>query len=166
MAKDAAGYDDLPSAARAALRGIKAIDGEQAGAILKDPSGKYYATTPITSAQHDHFDFGVGVQKGWSLAGIYHTHPGNDDAGQYFSPDDLNVAHQLNVPSYIRFLKDDSIRSYTPGKTATSRMQYDGSPFGLKVARGDPVPDPPPQSPAPTATVPVNNINPLSASTK
>ena len=169
VGKDAKSYDSVQEAARATLRGIKGKDlQEHAGVILKDPSGKYYATDPTLSAEHDQFSLKVQLQNGWSVAGVYHTHPGQDEFGQYFSPNDINVANQLKVPSYIRFLKDDSIRSYTPGQTVTRRMDYPGSAFGVKVAKGDPVADPPapPTSTAAISTVPVNNINPLSASSK
>lgn len=160
-------YDSVQEAARATLRGIKGKDlQEHAGVILKDPSGKYYATDPTVSAIHDQFALKVQLQKGWSIAGVYHTHPGADQLGQYFSPNDLNVANQLKVPSYIRFLKDDSIRSYTPGQTSTRRIDYPGSPFGLHVAKGDPVADPPPPTAPVTAgtqTVPTNNVLPVSS---
>src|SRR5690348_12532991 len=93
VAAGAASYNDVTSAARAALKGIKGHEGqEHAGVILKDPNGKFYATDPILSSAHDQFDLSVPLQKGWSIAGIYHTHPGNDQFGQYFSPNDINVA--------------------------------------------------------------------------
>jgi hypothetical protein len=116
--------------------------GEQAGVILQSPDGKYYSTTPIASADHNHFGMRVQLQKGWKISGIYHTHPGNDDLGQYFSTNDLAVAESLKVPSYIRFQSDGSVRKYTPGQTKTRMMSVSSERFGMRVARGDNLPAP------------------------
>jgi len=78
------------------------------------------------------------------LSAIYHTHPGSDVNGQYFSPNDIAIAKQLAVPSYVQFLKDGSVRSYTAGKTQTQSLSTDGSRFAMtRVAHGDPLILPP-----------------------
>jgi hypothetical protein len=113
--------------------------GEQSGVIMQGPDGKYYNTDPI-STNHDHFGMRVQIPHGWKIAGVYHTHPGDDDLGQYFSTNDLAVSESLKVPSYIRFQKDGSVRRYTPGQTKTQTMAHAGDRFGMRVAKGDDVP--------------------------
>jgi len=133
-------YDDIDASIRAVYGGLQPDEiHEHAGVILQDPNGKYYYTKPITSSKHDAFEVHAGLQKGWKLAGIYHTHPGKDKDGQVFSPDDLNVAAQLKVPSFVRFA-DGSIRQYQAGKTPTQQWAQPGTHMTSKVARGEDLP--------------------------
>lgn len=141
VASDSQGLDDMDSAAHGVLGGLTQDAGEQAGVILKSPDGKFHTSGPVTSA-HDNFGLRIQMQKGWQLAGIYHTHPGEDELGQYFSPQDLQTAAALKVPSYVRFQKDGSVRKYVPGQTQTQQMAQVGNKFGMKVATGDAVPAP------------------------
>lgn len=116
--------------------------GEQAAVIFQRPDGSHVYSTIAPQTDHDSFALRAQMPKGYKLSGIVHAHPGQDDQGQVFSPNDLNVANQLKVPSYIRFLKDNSIRKYTPGKTATQDYRMDGQVKSLKtwqVAKGDPL---------------------------
>src|SRR5690348_13524728 len=84
--KGAKGLDSAEAAAIAALNSLPNIKaGEHAGVVLKGPDGKYYATDPVMTAQED-FQLHVPLQKGWSIAGIFHNHPGGDGLAQYFSP--------------------------------------------------------------------------------
>lgn len=133
------GQGDLDTSAWSVLHGVGDADQESAGLIMQHPNGQYFYTAPIPSQQHDHFALRAAVQKGWKIAGIYHTHPGNDADGQLFSPDDLQMATQLKVPSYIKFMKDGAIRKYIPGQTASENMPAPGNKFPRKVAPGDPV---------------------------
>ena len=129
------GHEDIDGSAEHALSGVANPEQEQAGVILRSPEGKYFYTSPTTSPHHDSFEIRVMLQKGWQIAGIYHSHPGKDDDGQVFSPQDLQVAQQLNVPSYIKFMKDGAVRKYIPGETPTQNRP-DGK-FQRKVASGD-----------------------------
>ena len=170
----AKGLDSAKDAAIAALNALPHIKaGEHAGVILKGPDGKYYATAPIMTAQDD-FQLHVPIQKGWSMAGIYHNHPGSDGLAQYFSPGDIQMADKLKVPSYIRFSADNVIRGYMPGQTKLDvRLpNEDGDPMdAARVTRGEQVyPIVQPTAPvvaAPrvgTLTVPTNDINAAVAS--
>lgn len=142
VATDAVGVTDLDGSAHGVLGTLTNDNhGEQAGVIMQAPDGKYYNTSPIAS-NHDHFGLRVQLQQGWKIAGVYHTHPGNDDLGQYFSPNDIAVAESLKVPSYVRFQKDGSVRKYVPGQTTTQTMNQAGNRFGMRVSRGDDVPLP------------------------
>ena len=80
---------------------------------------------------------GVQLARGYSLAAVVHDHPGDDSFGQVFSPQDLTVAKALKIPSYVRFLKTGELRSFTPGKTATRKMQLPGQRSWVEVADGD-----------------------------
>lgn len=134
-------YPDAQHAAVAALYALntKRAADEQAGVVLLSPDGKYYDTSPV-SAQEDHFALRLKLEKGWSIAGIFHTHPGDDDRAGYFSPGDLEIANRLKVPSYIKFAKDGSIRSYTPGRTKTTRIGERGSTDYVDASYGDSIP--------------------------
>lgn len=117
---------------------------EQSAALFKRADGKYMYSAPVTNEDHDNFGMRVQLPKGVTLAGVVHSHLGQDDLGQYFSPNDINIANQLKIPSYIRFMRDDSVRRYTPGQTSTAYLRG----YGTHVAKGDelelpsaPVPD-------------------------
>lgn len=135
--------------------------GEHAGVIFQRPDGKYVYST-VTPQSGDTFSLKASVPSGYKLAGIVHSHPGDDDDAGYFSPTDVDVANQLKLPSYIRFLKDDSMRKFVPGVTKTQRIGGFGSQI---VAQGDPISSPPPPS-TPTQTIPTNNVPPFLASSK
>lgn len=164
-------YDDLDDAATAFATKIRQPKGdsgnEQGGVIFRRPDGKYQLSAP-TSGMHDAMEFAARFPQGYSIAALVHSHPTTMESGQYFSPRDIAVAKQLNVPSYIQFDKDDAIRRYTPGKTVVFQQGDVGGPGFAQATRGDPVlgqvPITAQRVQAPTATVPVNNINPLSAS--
>jgi hypothetical protein len=136
-------FDSLDQAAHEASRDFgKQPKVEQSVALFAHPDGKYTYSASVTNADHDNFGMRVQLPKGTTLAGIVHSHPGTDDLGQYFSANDINVANQLKVPSYIRFLRDDSIRRYTPGQTSTTNLRG----YGTHVAVGDPLTLPSPST--------------------
>lgn len=141
-------YDTTDAAAHA-LANLFAQGGnnETAGLLYKTPSGKFVYSTSLPGTA-DHFELHAGVPKGHSIAGIVHTHPTDDPASQVFSQNDIDVAGQLKVPSYVRFLHDNSTRKYTPGVTKAERTAVSGSIAGQKTARGDDVPAPLPPAPA------------------
>lgn len=122
---------------------------EQSAALFARPDGKFTYSAAVTNSDHDNFGMRVQLPKGTTLAGIVHSHPGSDDLGQYFSSNDIDVANQLKVPSYIRFLRDDSIRRYTPGQTSTTNLRG----LGTHVATGDALNLPSPQAVANPATL-------------
>lgn len=126
--------DELDSSAGKALSGITGpAQTEQAGVLFQRPDGKYGRSTTIASTQHDHFKLRAQVPQGHKIAGIFHTHLGSDRNAQFFSPDDIEMANQLKVPSYIRFA-DGSVRKYVPGKTIIGTNWYTDPPKGDAVA--------------------------------
>lgn len=125
--------DELDSSAGKALSGIASpAKVEQAGVLFQRPDGKYGRSTTIASTQHDHFKLSAQVPQGHKIAGIFHTHLGSDRNAQFFSPDDIEMANQLKVPSYIRFA-DGSVRKYVPGKTVIGTNWYTNPPRGDAV---------------------------------
>lgn len=109
---------------------------EQAAVIIRRPDGSYAYSTVAPQTDHDKFALRALLQKGYTMAGIVHSHPGTDAMGQVFSPQDLGTADQMKVPSFVRF-SDGSIRKYVPGVTHTQPYQVSGNRFGIKSAQGD-----------------------------
>ncbi len=134
-------YPNVDAAVAAAVKafadGRDKDTGEKAAVVVKMPDGSFAYSSPVSQEQHDAFALRAQLTNGQSLAAIVHTHPGEDDLGQVFSPRDLDVARQLNVPSYVQFRKDGALRRYTPGKTQTTMMKTYGG--AQRVATGDPV---------------------------
>jgi hypothetical protein len=127
-----------PDGAAAAVSKMFAnLPGEQSAACILRPDGTYGYSTISPQQEESHFEMRVALPKDHKLACVIHSHPGNDQDGQYFSSDDIDVANKLNVPSFIRFNRDDSIRRYTPGQTKTTSIPMSGHPFGVKAAVGD-----------------------------
>lgn len=132
---------DIDTAVTEAIkRSGKIAENEQSGVIFKNADGQYAYSIPLTSARQDDFALRAQVQKGHTLAAIWHSHPGEDDLSRYFSPQDLAMADKLKLPSYIRFNQDGAVRRYMPGKSAVTRINKGTGQFdSVKVSRGDPV---------------------------
>lgn len=129
-------FDNLDQAAHEVCAGFdKKSKVEQSAALFKRADGKYAYSAPVTNEDHDNFGMRVQLPKGVMLAGVVHSHLGTDELGQYFSPNDISIAHQLNVPSYICFARDNSVRRYTPGQTSTFNLRG----YGTHVSKGDPL---------------------------
>lgn len=122
--------------ALAALHPLADHDGchEQAGVILAEPDGSFRATAPVTGDE-SHFTLRVLIRSDEHVAAIYHTHPlcGETKTDAFFSPNDVEVADTLKVPSFIWVAYDASLREYMPGKSAlTSAPKLRG-----RIATGD-----------------------------
>lgn len=129
--------DSADAAAQAAFARLQAGPQEQAGVLYRNANGKYAYSIPTTQKSEYDFALKASPQKGQSLAGIFHTHPGDDEFGHVFSENDIKTAQQLKLPSYVQFLKDGAIRSFTPGQTQTRSMPHPGSRVPYQVADGD-----------------------------
>jgi Domain of unknown function (DUF4329) len=138
---------------------------ERAGMLYAGSDGKYKYSTTITGS-HDNFALAATIPPGYKLAGIVHAHPGKDEDGQMFSPDDVQVANRLNLPSYVRFLNSGDTRKYVPGKTETKDFYPRGASYPSKAAVGDPLelPQPSTTPPAtPTTNTPAPSSPPVTA---
>lgn len=100
---------------------------ELGGAIFQNPQGQYCYSIPVGGTEAGHFQLRAQSTPALKLAGIYHTHPAGGGEDSSFSPDDVNMANQLKLTSYIKALKDGTVKRYDPGVTPTqaagSRLQ-------------------------------------------
>lgn len=99
---------------------------EQARVIVRTAEGGYYAT-PVSRQQEGSFRLHVLLRPGETLAAILHTHPGTgviwDRSGE-FSPDDVDTATRLRIPSYVFFAKLQQVRVFVPGYGERLVTQY------------------------------------------
>lgn len=99
-------YDSIEDAAAAALARMQKLPDfdkkEYLGVIYQDEkSGKYRFTEPTGGKDSKKVKGTFAVPKG-SLRAIVHNHPGAaKDANARFSEDDVRMAKQLGVPSFI-----------------------------------------------------------------
>ena len=131
---------DLEATALAALLRVpKGGRSEHAGVLYKDANGNYCYSTSAPG-DPDSFNISAAIPEGTSLAGTYHNHPqgaAGDGDSRMFSPNDVSVAKNLGVPSFIRADRDGGVRSFTPGKTGTSTSRRAGMIY--ETSAGDPI---------------------------
>lgn len=138
VAPDAVAYSSVDEAAVAALAMAVPLSTrfEYGGAILKC-SGAYYFTEPVTSRRNARVEFDTRIGAGCSLAAIYHTHPEGERSSR-FSRGDMNVAHELGVPSFIGVIADSSVRRYDPrsmaGAANVGRLKNEAAHSGVLIA--------------------------------
>jgi Domain of unknown function (DUF4329) len=150
--------DDADTSAYKTLKGISDTGNEQAGVIFAHANGKFAASNTVTTKDHDNFGLRAHTPDGAKIAGIFHNHLGhNEDAANVFSPRDVAVANQLNVPSYVLF-PDGSVRKYVPGKTKTRSLSAGHMDDGI-VAFGDAVNQPQTISVNSAPTANVSDVN-------
>lgn len=128
---------DLKQQMVAALMNVPRAPQEKAGILYKTEDGQYCWTLPVTTSQ-DRFDIKAKMPPNATLAGIYHTHSVDGTKGvnkldAQFSPEDVHVADQLKVPSYIKVLRNDRILGYTPGVTESQGKGGNKSSLGDDV---------------------------------
>lgn len=107
---------------------------EWAGGVFQNGQGQYQYTVPQAGSE-SHFDLKLSVPKEDKLSALYHTHPKYDANGQdvgqksdeMFSPNDVQVADQLKVPSFIWTGYDGKNREYVPGQTPTKDVYVPGN---------------------------------------
>lgn len=112
----------VPSKDAAALTALERLPYDQreySGAIYKNDKGEYCYSVPVPGS-NDNFQFRTDKTGGMQFDGIYHTHPGRDEP-EKFSPNDVNVADQLNRTSYIRANETGEVKRYDPGISPTSK---------------------------------------------
>lgn len=129
---------DKDQTAVSALNNIAATNREEGGAIFQNEKGEYCYSIPVGSGQAGKFTLRARSTPEQKLVGIYHTHPegGLDGQDQNFSSDDVEMADQLKMASYIKALKDGTIKKYEPGVTPTKRFKGGGR-LAQKVSDGN-----------------------------
>lgn len=88
---------------------------ETGGAIYQNPQGQYCYSIPVGGKQAEHFQLRAQSTPEQRVVGVYHTHPGGGgDTAAQFSPDDVNMANQLKMQSYIKALQSGVVKRYDP----------------------------------------------------
>lgn len=98
---------------------------EHAGVIMSEADGSYFAS-PAVTGKDDTFTLHIKIYAGQHVAAIYHTHPGctHSDESKFFSPQDIDMANALHVPSYIAVLTNGQVLRYTPGSDHRERTTH------------------------------------------
>ncbi len=105
---------------------------ERAGVIIQNAAGEYRATDPI-KGRDDSFELHVRMVRGEYIVALYHTHPACTfpEKSTVFSPQDVDTAQRLNVPSYIGVMTDKTVRVFDP---AVDKIQ--SAPHDLRTTYG------------------------------
>ena len=90
----------------------------------KDDLNAFYFTEPATNGSPDEFAITCELPSGSKLVGLYHTHPRGSELG--ISTNDIDVAKKLKVISFVAFIDQEKIMSFTPGKTRVRSRIADG----------------------------------------
>jgi hypothetical protein len=93
---------------------------ETGGVVFKNDKGEFCYSIPVGGKESGHITFGINPQAGLTVDSLYHTHPTGGGNGDAFSPDDVQMAKQLKVASYIKNLGNNTIRRYEPGTSSES----------------------------------------------
>lgn len=109
----------------------------EAMSLVYEKDGKFYFTEPLAQGVKKGHSVKVTVQipKG-GLRYIVHNHPDGHD-NNLFSTNDIKMAEKFGVPSAIIFGAEPTIRTFTPGRTATEFIKRPASRQPLRVSRGD-----------------------------
>jgi hypothetical protein len=136
------GQSTVEGAAAGALRlsRSKSASIEYGGCLFRSTdSGEpaFFFTEPATNGSTDDFSISCDLPAGAKLVGLYHTHPRGSETG--ISSNDIEVAKKLNVVSFVAFIDEQKIMSFTPGKTRTRcfRSGPGACPSGQRIADGD-----------------------------
>lgn len=132
-----AAFRSMDEAAVGALRlaASKSMTLEYGGCLVTDGEVFYY-TNPETSGSSDEFAVACMIPKSLRLAAIYHTHPlGTPIHG--ISPNDLRVAKNLDIPSFVASLDLNNVVKFVPGVTRTRCLNEGGSTCSARVSQGD-----------------------------
>ncbi len=120
-------FNSPDDAAVRALNRVQDPTYEQGGVVYQDKNGFYSFSEPQGNQRTGKFEAEVKIPKSAKPVAIYHTHPGYGDAAEFaenFSPDDLKMAHQLKLLSYIRAMDSGNIKKFEPGKTKTDAVGF------------------------------------------
>jgi proteasome lid subunit RPN8/RPN11 len=113
-------FDTLDDAAKAAEAVAMPLSASfEYGGVILEHDGRYYFTQPVTSHERTHLTSAAAIPNGYHLAALFHSHPGSDGVGAFFSTTDVSTAEALHVPSYIGVLADGTVRRFRPGITPT-----------------------------------------------
>jgi hypothetical protein len=109
---------ELETALSAAITDMRSMPDqtkEYATALIQTDERIIYA--PIVAGDNDSFKLSVSLHKGDKIVALLHTHPGTNSSTRMFSPQDISMAQQLKVPSYIYLITDGTTMRYAPGSS-------------------------------------------------
>lgn len=125
--------DDAVFYASQAAREIGANKREFISLVYQTPGGEFRFVAPQGGKSNRYVKQKLAYPKDAKLMAIVHNHPGADEVDGYagmhsaFSPDDIQMARTLKLPSYIVFGRDMSMRRFDPAKDSPSVRE--GQPF-------------------------------------
>ena len=109
------GYDDPLDARYAGMAYAKELSRSvELGGGVVNIGGGYYFTEPVGENLCCHFAANIQIPAGGSLDSLYHSHTNQGSSSIYFSPEDVNVAERVGVPSAVGNFYDHNIRVYNP----------------------------------------------------
>jgi len=99
---------------------INASTTDECGGLIWKHNDVFCYSDPVTIGNGYEFAARSGKRPdGAVFVALYHTHPSLDDTGKLFSVNDVKVAKELNVNSYIYSFADKKTRCFIPGKDST-----------------------------------------------
>jgi Domain of unknown function (DUF4329) len=113
---------------------------EVGGAIVAR-GGKFFYTTPVTTAEAMGLGFRIGLRRGETLVAWYHTHGADPRWGAYergeiewISRNDVEISIRLGVPAYVAIEPTRNVRVFDPAvdmRRVTSTGRVVGREVGL-----------------------------------
>lgn len=123
IVKETIPYASIDEAAKAAITNIFATTSESSNewaGVIVQIGNQYFYTCPVNSGEFATFNIRVAFPTNGKLVALYHSHPGTEYSGEYFSPSDVQIATELKLPSYIGVETSHNIHRFVPGKDPTS----------------------------------------------
>jgi hypothetical protein len=124
-------YDSQDEAAKAALTEIFTTNSETSNefaGVIVQMNGKYFYTCPVSSGETSSFSVRAAIPHNGKIVAIFHNHPGHEYSQlEYFSPNDVQVAKEMNLTSYIGVNASHNIHKFVPGKSVVSAFYNGGA---------------------------------------
>lgn len=98
----------------------KSTDKEFMGYVIDCPDG-HRVTYAEGQARTGEISIRIAIPKECTLTAVWHTHGSKGKHKHYFSPNDIAIAEQLNVPIYM-IDPDDVIRKFSKGDRVRSAV--------------------------------------------
>jgi proteasome lid subunit RPN8/RPN11 len=112
----------------------------EVGGAIVEKDGRFFYTTPVTTAETMALGFRVGLHRGEKLVAWYHTHGADPRWGAFergeiesFSRNDVEIAKRLGVPAYVAIEPTRNVRVFDPSLDKR-RVTSTGRVFGREVA--------------------------------
>jgi len=130
-------FDSADQAAKAALGEVTTISESkfyEFGGLIYKHAGRFYYSTPYSSLDDKGFKIVAKIPAAAAIIAVYHNHPKVDAHAEYFSPDDVKVATDMHVLSYIYVNASQEIRRFDPDQARLVKIEKTAS--GGRVSLG------------------------------